>query len=362
MGIFASVTQNNEQMNKNTFVLSDESVNTYGFVIKTDGIDTTRFERNPVMLYMHERKTVVGRWDNIRKEGNKLLADAVFDESTELGKQVKAQVENGFLRSASIGVDIIEEKDINGVKTVTKCTLIECSIVDIPSNENALKLYNKGGFKRLALETPKKVEDLRTALVRLLGLDESATDEDIITEIENLLNTPDTATNEVEEAIKNGFVESKDRGDFVTMARLSPNAFHSFVSGQMERRKKAVKTAVDAALSEGRIIYQQRSVYERVGAKMGVETLALLFPHRTPRLSEMIDSGDRSRWTLADYRKFRPQDLKKNPKLYAELVAAENERSAAFEGSKGNLEYMRKHNPEYLKEHPEVYQKLLSNN
>ncbi len=33
-----------------TFVLSDESRNSYGFVVLTDGIDTTAFERNPVML------------------------------------------------------------------------------------------------------------------------------------------------------------------------------------------------------------------------------------------------------------------------------------------------------------------------
>ena len=128
-------------MEKNTFVISDERVNSYGYIVKTDGIDTTAFERNPVMLYMHERKTVVGRSENIRKEGNKLLADAVFDESTELGKTVKAQVENGFLRSASIGVDIVENTIINGVTTVTKSSLFEVSIVDIPDNKNALKLY-----------------------------------------------------------------------------------------------------------------------------------------------------------------------------------------------------------------------------
>ena len=47
-------------MNKVTFVISDESVNSYGKVILTDGIDISQFERNPVMLYMHERATVVG--------------------------------------------------------------------------------------------------------------------------------------------------------------------------------------------------------------------------------------------------------------------------------------------------------------
>ena len=72
-----------------TFIVSDESVNSYGMIILTAGIDTSRFEQNPVMLYMHERATIVGRWENIRKENDKLLADAVFDDSTPLGVQEK---------------------------------------------------------------------------------------------------------------------------------------------------------------------------------------------------------------------------------------------------------------------------------
>lgn len=240
-------------MSKNSFVISDESVNSYGYIVKTDGIDTTAFERNPVMLYMHERKTVVGRWENIRKEGNKLLADAVFDESTELGKTVKAQVESGFLRSASIGVDIIEDTVINGVKTITKCSLFEVSIVDIPANQNALKLYRKGNRKRLALETAQKVEDLRSEIITLLGLSDDVSDEDIIAEIQTLLNVPDEASIEVENAVKAGFVESKDKGNFLTMARISPQTFRSFVSREKEKRKKAVLAAVDAAFFNRRI-------------------------------------------------------------------------------------------------------------
>ena len=350
-------------MSKNTFVISDESVNSYGYIVKTDGIDTTAFERNPVMLYMHERKTVVGRWENIRKDGVKLFADAVFDESTELGRTVKKQVEEGFLRSASIGVDIVEEKEINGIKTVTKSVLFEVSIVDIPANQNALKLYRKGNRQRLALELPEKVEDLRTAIVNLLGLDEGVSDEDIITELQHLLNAPDEATTEVEEAIRAGFIEGKDRGNFVTMARLSPGTFRTFIMGEREKRRKAVKTTIDGALSDRRITYPQRGFYERIGESMGLETLSVLLSAipRTPKISEMVDGGDRLHWTLADYRKYRPEDLKKNPKLYVALVEAESMGGENGTGGKNSLDYMRKHNPEYLREHPEEYEKLLAN-
>ena len=349
-------------MGKNSFVISDESVNSYGYIVKTDGIDTTAFERNPVMLYMHERKTVVGRWENIRKEGNKLLADAVFDESTELGKTVKAQVENGFLRSASIGVDIIEDTVINGIKTITKCSLFEVSIVDIPSNKNALKLYRKGNRKRLTLETPQKVEDLRMQIITLLGLSDDVSDEDIIAEIQTLLNVPDEASIEVENAVKAGFVESKDRGHFLTMARISPQTFHSFISGEKEKRKKAVLAAVDTAFFNRRIIHAQKEIFSRVGYEMGLETLSLLLGSmpKVMKISELL-SKDRKGWTLMDYRKYAPDELRKNPRLYAELIDKENSIIGSGNGGKHTLDYLRKHNPEYLKEHPEEYEKLLSN-
>ena len=70
-------------------------------------------------------------------------------------------------------------------------------------------------------------------------------------------------------------------------------------------------------------------------------------------------SGDRSGWTLKEWRIFAPEQLKDNPKLYAELIAADKEKS--INNSKHTLEYLRKHDPEYLKEHPEVYKHLLTN-
>lgn len=168
--------------NKNqstTFVLSDETVNSNGFVVLTEGIETTAFERNPVMLYMHNRDgNVIGRWDNVRKEGKRLLADAVFDENTELGARVKKQVDDGFLRAVSIGIECLSQETLNGVETVTKCRLIEASIVDIPSNTNAVKLFRRSGgyvYKPKDLESDTS-QDLKSALIAVLGLADTATD------------------------------------------------------------------------------------------------------------------------------------------------------------------------------------------
>ncbi len=212
----------NEKQDTNkpiTFVLSDESVNSYGFVVLTDGIDTSAFERNPVMLYMHNRDgNVIGRWENIRKVDKRLLGDAVFDDSTELAATVKKQVEKGFLRSVSIGIEQIATEELNGVQTVTKCRLIEASIVDIPSNENAVKLFRRTGgyvYNLKELETDNTPEDLKTALIALLGLEESADDKGIIEAVKAALDGKETPEEAVDEAIMRGYIDGTQRGTFV---------------------------------------------------------------------------------------------------------------------------------------------------
>lgn len=322
-------------MKKNSFIVSDETKNSFGMVIKTDGIDIEAFIKNPVMLYMHERKCVVGRWENLRKEGTKLIADAVFDDTTELGKSVKTQVEKGFLRSASIGIQIIEEQDINGVRTVTKSILNEISIVDIPSNKNALKLCNIGGNRYLRLQLPQKIKSLRKELISMLELDESATDEDIINAIQELLNIPDKATTDVENAIMNGFINEEDRYNFINMARLSPSIFARYISGEKKKNEKTVNEAVNRAFNEGRIRYtQQKEIYRKIGLKMGFSVL-----------SELINTANI----------VKPTDIIK----LSRKTTTGNEEKIIPDDPFERLMYYRKYNPEYLKEHPEEFEQLL---
>lgn len=343
-------------MNNITFVVSDESVNSYGMVTLTDGIDTRRFEQNPVMFYMHERATIVGRWENIRKEDDKLLADAVFDDTTPIGKQVKDQVEKGFLRAASIGIEIVERKTIKGVDTVTKCILNEISIVDVPANENALKLYRRNG--RNVLRLVENVTDLRSAIIDVLGLESDVTDSEILAEIRALKNAPDDETIQVEEAIKNGFIESNSRQDFITMARISPKAFNSFLNSEAQKRKRNISVVIDEAIKTKPIgLEGKKCLLERVGEKCGIDTLAeLLSMIPRQRKNSDVIRKNYDGWTLADFRQYAPEVLKNNPKLYSALLAKESETA----NGTNSLEYYRKNNPEYLKENPEFYNKLLT--
>jgi len=99
-----------------TFILTDESLNTYGFWLPLSGAQLDQFRRNPIMLWMHNRAwrgtkddiLPIGRWDNIRIEKGKLLADAFFDENDEFAAAIADKVENNILRMASCGIKVIE--------------------------------------------------------------------------------------------------------------------------------------------------------------------------------------------------------------------------------------------------------------
>lgn len=140
---------------KLTFVLSDESVNSHGTWVKTSGIILERFKKNPVMLWSHDPVfPPIGKWENIRIEEDKLLADAVFDENDELAQIFKRKVDQGLLKACSIGFyakkfssDVADIKPGQRFETIVEAELIECSLCSVGSNENAMVLMNAEGKK-----------------------------------------------------------------------------------------------------------------------------------------------------------------------------------------------------------------------
>lgn len=132
------------------FVFNDENtINSYGFRIVTSGIDTTRFEKNPICLNDHNNSTkaVLGRWQNIEKANGLLSAEPQFDTEDAEGKEVVRKVEKGTINACSMGVSFTPKnlKKIDGQLVLTECELFECSIVAVPSNANAVRLYHADG-------------------------------------------------------------------------------------------------------------------------------------------------------------------------------------------------------------------------
>lgn len=185
-----------------TFVLHDESINSNGFWMRTSGADLTQFQKNPIMLWNHNRGwrgtedevLPIGHWENIRIEGDKILADAVFD-ADEFSQKIEEKVESGTLRMCSVGVRVIESssdpiyvKPGQRYETVLKFKVREASIVDIGSNDNALALYDdndnlielSAGGENIPLNelTPNKNE--MKELFKILKLQDGATEQDAI--------------------------------------------------------------------------------------------------------------------------------------------------------------------------------------
>ena len=116
-----------------------------------------RFNSNPVMLFSHDSEKVIGRWEDIKIEDGKLTAEAVFDEEDEDGKRIAGKVKRGFLKGCSIGM-YVEYMDVdeNGVVTALKAELLEASICAIPSDSNAIVLYDQNR-KRLTVDEVKQM-------------------------------------------------------------------------------------------------------------------------------------------------------------------------------------------------------------
>lgn len=133
------------------FCLTDDSVNVYGYRLKTSGLMLEKF-KPAIGYFMHDRERGVAvRWEDFRIADGKLFARPVVNTATfpELAEQIRC----GFYNAASVGhIVAIEMTDAPESKlegqtgpTVTKWFPRECSIVDIPGNYNAIaQLYDEG--------------------------------------------------------------------------------------------------------------------------------------------------------------------------------------------------------------------------
>ena len=133
-------------------MLSDSSVNEYGFRLLTSGYQIDSFQKNPIGYYMHRREDgIVLKWEDLSVDDDKVVGTPVINLSNGRGEQTCDEVENGFLNAASMGHIVVLEYSLDKSlmlpgqtgPTVTKWYNKECSLVDIPGNCNALtRLYD----------------------------------------------------------------------------------------------------------------------------------------------------------------------------------------------------------------------------
>ena len=152
------------------YVLSDSTVNVYGFRLLTSGYQLDAFQKNPIGYYMHRREDGIAlKWEGLRIEDDQVIGTPVINLSNTRGEQTCDEAENGFLNAASVGHIVVLEYSTDPElmlpgqtgPTITKWYNKECSLVDIPGNCNALtSLYD-------AQENEIKLMDLGAPLPKL---------------------------------------------------------------------------------------------------------------------------------------------------------------------------------------------------
>lgn len=296
--------------------ISNNSLNSYGSRVLTEGMDVRQYCRNPVLLYMHERGNVIGYVKDLKVENDEVTGELMFDEATELSRRCKKQWEFGSLKMVSVGIDIVEESEAPEVivpgqkyKTITKSKLFEVSVVDVGANDDAIVMRKNGeqitlgkdGKNPLTLLSNKQQDNKQMEqklLCAQLGLPETADEATILQKINSL---------------KEAETEKKTLAKEKAQLTLS-----------------AITTAVETAITEKRIGEDKKEHFINLGKKIGVEDLKQTFAAMSPmvKLSAVVGhQGGTPTWQAKTYQKLsevpeaeleelRSEDVSEYKRLY----------------------------------------------
>jgi hypothetical protein len=230
------------------YILSDESVNSYGFRVLTEGIDIeTRYAANPVILYMHETNLMsVGRMQ-VQVADGKLTGVPEWDTDDPIGRELARKYEKGYMNAFSIGIEAVTLSDEPALLlpgqtryTVTRSLLYEISVANIPSNANAVRLMS-GDESSVPHITNPDNKMKRIALV--FGLAETATEDEVlaaIAEKDKKINTL--------EADLTAMREEQNRQKMAELTAMLENPRKAFTAGQKEELLALAATDLPRAM------------------------------------------------------------------------------------------------------------------
>lgn len=161
--------------------ITTETIDRDGEVLISHGMDTTEFDKNPVVFYNHDYAQPVGRVVDIRRGASKIDATIEFAKRPDdfqgdfFPDFVKALVGQGIVKGISVGfmpksngVRKPSKKDKSQygddvTRVYSQWKLLEVSVAPLPANGDALVSAIKKGLvspnaaqKWLGTEVPKK--------------------------------------------------------------------------------------------------------------------------------------------------------------------------------------------------------------
>jgi HK97 family phage major capsid protein/HK97 family phage prohead protease len=127
-----------------TYIMASDAVDRAGDVIDMAGVDLAQFKRNPVALWNHDSASPIGTWQNVKAVGGQLVGDLVLAKQGTAAyiDRLRQLIEQRILRAVSVGFLPREYAQIaeTGGLRFTETELLECSLVSVPMNPNALRI------------------------------------------------------------------------------------------------------------------------------------------------------------------------------------------------------------------------------
>jgi len=149
------------------FAVSDQSVNSHGYIIKNSALDLSSVPLTA--LFNHDDNIIIGQWTKLYEEDGLIFGDLEWDQEDPESMKLMKKSQKGLLKGASIAISFTKDDvSINeaGVPEINNGKLQEISVVTFPSNKNAVKhsmckadLYLDG--KKLIFEN---MEELKMSL------------------------------------------------------------------------------------------------------------------------------------------------------------------------------------------------------
>lgn len=301
--------------------ISNESLNSYGTRVLTAGMNVEQYNRNPVLLYMHERGQVIGYVKDLKVEGDEVTGELMFDEATELSKRCKKQWEFGSLKMVSAGIDILELSEdpkhlVQGQTspTISKSKLFEVSLVDIGANDDAIVLQKDGKRIELGKDAARELPLLHS---------------------NNNKNQKPKQMDQEKLALQLGLSKDADEATInAKLAKLQADGAEAETLRQERDTLRAarIETLVNAAIAEKKIGEDKKQQFLDLGGKIGADELKQTFDAMSPqvKLSNIVSGGGAPAGGHAEYKKLSdvPSDelskmREQNPAQYKKLYKAE---------------------------------------
>jgi HK97 family phage prohead protease/HK97 family phage major capsid protein len=143
------------------FVMSDGSIDRMGDVIEPNGWVLDHFKNHPIALWNHRTDQVIGTWKDVRIESGQLRGRLQWADAGTSPRidELRKLHEQKILRAVSVGFRPVEKKPLNddadkyfGPFRFMKSELLECSLVAVPANPNALSTAKSLGISSDVLD------------------------------------------------------------------------------------------------------------------------------------------------------------------------------------------------------------------